>query len=76
MASNQFDQAPKITPNYLSADEELARLAGDIATTIFHLVGTAKTGAKDDAMTVLNADQTAVNSLGDLKNGLITCTVS
>jgi choline dehydrogenase len=36
-------------------DEELARLAGDIATTIFHPVGTTKMGAADDAMAVLDS---------------------
>ena len=36
-------------------DEELARLAGDIATTIFHPVGTTKMGRDGDAMAVLDA---------------------
>jgi choline dehydrogenase len=36
-------------------DEELARLAGDIATTIFHPVGTCKMGRADDPMAVLDA---------------------
>jgi choline dehydrogenase len=36
-------------------DEELARLAGDIATTIFHPVGTTKMGAGDDPMAVLDS---------------------
>ncbi|TEA78354.1 GMC family oxidoreductase [Allopusillimonas ginsengisoli] len=35
-------------------DEELARLAGDIASTIFHPVGTAKMGRPDDAMAVVD----------------------
>jgi choline dehydrogenase len=35
-------------------DEELARLAGDIATTIFHPVGTAKMGRADDPLAVLD----------------------
>lgn len=35
-------------------DEELARLAGDIASTIFHPVGTAKMGADNDPMAVLD----------------------
>ena len=34
-------------------DEELARLAGDIASTIFHPVGTTKMGRDDDPMAVL-----------------------
>ena len=35
------------------SDEDLARLAGDIATTIFHPVGTCKMG--DDPMAVVDA---------------------
>ena len=92
--SNKFEDAPLISPNYLStpedrqvaadslrvtrricaqpalekfspeewrpglqyqSDEELARLAGDIATTIFHPVGTTKMGTDDDPMAVLDA---------------------
>ena len=41
-------------PQYQS-DEDLARLAGDIATTIFHPVGTTKMGSADDPMAVLDA---------------------
>jgi choline dehydrogenase len=37
------------------SDDELARLAGDIATTIFHPVGTTKMGADDDPMAVLDS---------------------
>ena len=37
------------------SDDELARLAGDIGTTIFHPVGTARMGRKDDAMAVVDA---------------------
>jgi choline dehydrogenase len=36
-------------------DEELARLAGDISTTIFHPVGTARMGREDDPMAVVDA---------------------
>ena len=35
-------------------DAELARLAGDIATTIFHPVGTTAMGRSEDAMSVVN----------------------
>ncbi|WP_313076727.1 GMC family oxidoreductase N-terminal domain-containing protein [Melaminivora sp.] len=41
-------------PQYES-DEDLARLAGDIATTIFHPVGTTRMGRADDPMAVLDA---------------------
>ena len=41
-------------PQYQS-DEELARLAGDIATTIFHPVGTTKMGREDDPTAVLDS---------------------
>jgi choline dehydrogenase len=91
--SNDFNDAPRIAPNYLSteedrivaadslrvarriaaqpalakyrpeefkpgvefqSDDELARLAGDIATTIFHPVGTAKMGRIDDETAVVD----------------------
>ncbi|WP_416139873.1 GMC family oxidoreductase [Halomonas sp. HK25] len=35
------------------SDDDLARLAGDIGTTIFHPVGTAKMGRDDDPMAVV-----------------------
>ena len=49
--------APKeIKPGVqFQTDEELARLAGDIATTIFHPVGTTKMGAANDPMAVVNS---------------------
>jgi choline dehydrogenase len=37
------------------SDEDLARLAGDIATTIFHPVGTTQMGADGDPRAVLDA---------------------
>ena len=36
-------------------DAELARLAGDIASTIFHPVGTTRMGREDDPMAVVNS---------------------
>jgi choline dehydrogenase len=41
-------------PQY-QTDEELARLAGDIATTIFHPVGTTRMGRADDPMAVVDS---------------------
>ncbi|KQW46429.1 MULTISPECIES: GMC family oxidoreductase [unclassified Roseateles] len=41
-------------PQY-ETDEELARLAGDIATTIFHPVGTCRMGRKDDPGAVVDS---------------------
>ena len=36
-------------------DEQLAKLAGDIASTIFHPVGTTRMGRDDDAMAVVDS---------------------
>jgi choline dehydrogenase len=52
-------------PQYQS-DEELARLAGDIATTIFHPVGTTKMGADDDPLAVLDS-QLRVRGIAGLR---------
>jgi len=48
---------------------ELARLAGDIATTIFHPVGTTKMGRDDDPLAVLDA-RLRVRGPGGLIAGL------
>jgi choline dehydrogenase len=37
------------------SDEDLARLAGDIGTTIFHPVGTCRMGRADDERAVVDA---------------------
>jgi choline dehydrogenase len=38
------------------SDEDLAKAAGDIGTTIFHPVGTCKMGRADDSMAVLDSE--------------------
>ena len=48
------------------SDEDLARLAGDIATTIFHPVGTTRMGAGDDPMAVVDS-QLRVRGIGGLR---------
>ena len=103
LRSPRFDDAPAITTNYLSTDEdrkvaadslrltrriaaqpalarycpvehkpgpqyesdaELARLAGDIATTIFHPVGTTRMGRPDDSHAVLDSKLRVLDGRG------------
>jgi choline dehydrogenase len=52
------------------SDDELAKLAGDIATTIFHPVGTAKMGKADDPMAVLDAHLRVRDGKGGVVHGL------
>ena len=52
------------------SDEDLARLAGDIASTIFHPVGTTKMGSDDDAMAVLTPRLQVRDGAGGVINGL------
>lgn len=51
-------------------DEDLARLAGDIATTIFHPVGTTAMGAKDDAQAVVDPFLRVRDGRGGVVRGL------
>jgi choline dehydrogenase-like flavoprotein len=50
----------------LATDEELAAAAGDIGTTIFHPVGTAKMGVEGDPMAVVDA-RLRVRGVGALR---------
>ncbi|MGE4330970.1 GMC family oxidoreductase [Diaphorobacter sp.] len=56
-------------PQYQS-DEDLARLAGDIATTIFHPVGTTRMGRLDDPQAVLDARLRVRDGRGGVVAGL------
>ena len=59
--ASQPGAAPSTSPQewkpgvQYQTDEDLARLAGDIATTIFHPVGTTKMGGDGDPMAVLDS---------------------
>lgn len=48
------------------SDEELAKVAGDIASTIFHPVGTAKMGSDNDSMAVVDS-RLRVRGVEDLR---------
>ena len=52
------------------SDDELARLAGDIATTIFHPVGTARMGRVDDPMAVVDPQLRVRDGRGGVVRGL------
>jgi choline dehydrogenase len=52
------------------SDFELAQLAGDIATTIFHPVGTAKMGRPTDPMAVVDSKLRVFNGRGGIVRGL------
>ena len=51
-------------------DDELARLAGDIATTIFHPVGTTPMGDDGDRMAVLDSRMQVRDGRGGVVVGL------
>ena len=54
-AMQQFQPEEYLPGAHLGSDEELAKAAGDIGTTIFHPVGTAKMGIDSDPMAVTDA---------------------
>jgi choline dehydrogenase len=109
LQSANFQQAPRIAPNYLAtdadrqvaadslrltrriaaqpalapyqpeeykpgtqfqSDEDLARLAGDIGTTIFHPVGTARMGRLDDPWAVVDPELRVRDGRGGWVQGL------
>ena len=52
------------------SDDDLARLAGDIGTTIFHPVGTARMGRLDDAQAVVDPELRVRDGRGGVVQGL------
>ena len=52
------------------SDADLARLAGDIATTIFHPVGTARMGRLDDPLAVVDPELRVRDGRGGVVRGL------
>lgn len=52
------------------SDEDLARIAGDIATTIFHPVGTARMGRPSDPMAVVDSKLRVFDGRGGVIQGL------
>ena len=52
------------------SDDDLARLAGDIATTIFHPVGTARMGRTDDPLAVVDTELRVRDGRGGVVRGL------
>jgi choline dehydrogenase len=52
------------------SDDDLARLAGDIATTIFHPVGTARMGRIDDPLAVVDPELRVRDGRGGVVRGL------
>jgi choline dehydrogenase len=51
---------------HLTSDDDLARAAGDLGTTIFHPVGTAKMGVATDPLAVLD-ERLRVRGIGGLR---------
>jgi len=51
-------------------DDDLARLAGDIGTTIFHPVGTARMGRMDDPLAVVDSELQVRDGRGGVVLGL------
>ncbi len=52
----RFSPKERLPGAHIVADEELARAAGDVGTTIFHPVGTAAMGPDHDSRAVLDAE--------------------
>jgi choline dehydrogenase len=62
----QFAPEEYAPGDHLQSDKDLAQAAGDIGTTIFHPVGTAKMGVEGDAMAVVDA-RLRVRGVGRLR---------
>jgi len=62
----QFSPQEFAPGDVLQSDAELAKAAGDIGTTIFHPVGTAKMGAEGDAGAVVD-ERLRVRGVGRLR---------
>ena len=56
--------------NQFQSDADLARLAGDIGTTIFHPVGTARMGRLDDPLAVVDPELRVRDGRGGVVQGL------
>ena len=54
-ALERYEPEEFLPGSQFQSDDELARIAGDIGTTIFHPVGTCKMGAADDASAVVDS---------------------
>jgi choline dehydrogenase-like flavoprotein len=50
----RFQPEEYLPGEQLTTDADLIKAAGDIGTTIFHPVGTAKMGTREDAMAVVD----------------------
>lgn len=54
-ALQQFEPEEFVPGTQYQSDEELAKAAGDVGTTIFHPVGTCKMGTADDSSAVVDS---------------------
>lgn len=58
-------QPQEVMPgNQFQSDEELARAAGQVGTTIFHPVGTCKMGTRNDPLAVVDSELRVIGTEG------------